>query len=665
MMLTSKHHLDDAFERLLGLHDQAYFVLFLIALNSFRNFGLRTMQYQLLTDEYGLSDEEAGALLGAKAALSSIIGFVGAALTDVFGVRAVAKHSLTLALIGRGMLVAGRSRLSLYIAQLIFSPLGESLLNVGLYNVALRKLTTPDNRALAFACAYSSLNLSGGLGSLLLDVLKARPDVIIFGQVYTGPRLFLALTWMSIFLALVLVLVCLRDVTVADAAHPEDPALLSQLLSSADATASPPSPQETQSAPEGGPSSQKGRSLSLSSRQARDPVRIVAISEEATRATCHSRPSGLFARLSARRRRALAALVVVPTKLRSEEELIRLHALARRSSWILVLRSAAASAWRDVRDLLRLRVLWRAFCFALSAFVLGTQWTASENVVPPFLTRMYGESVPIYSIVAINFWGCVLLPPLVGAFTAHIETFTIALPGMWLMAASPLCLVLSPTPLGAIGWSVLETCGEVLWSPRSQAWTATLAPIGREGVFLGLASARDHLTPILDIALGRLNAALNPNCPECRDVHGHFCAVDFSAKGSAAATAAGNGSVPNLEHALLCGTQHGVCESPAAGLVRGHSGGWLPSGCPDTCQQCPGWTISGGGTHLWMVLLAFSLTGPLLAWVALPFLRGEATRDDGCYGVLNVRQRCSDVFARLERPRAGGEGGHSYVRVES
>jgi hypothetical protein len=68
MMLASQgNHLECAFERLLGLHDQSYhLVLFLIALNSFRNFGLRTMQYQLLTDEYGLTDEEAGVLLGIK-----------------------------------------------------------------------------------------------------------------------------------------------------------------------------------------------------------------------------------------------------------------------------------------------------------------------------------------------------------------------------------------------------------------------------------------------------------------------------------------------------------------------------------------------------------------------------------------------------------------------
>jgi hypothetical protein len=662
MMLAARgnNHLERAFEHLLGLHDQAYLVLFLIALNSFRNFGLRTMQYQLLTDEYGLTDEEAGVLLGIKAALSSIIGFVGAALTDVFGVRKVAIHSLSLALIGRGMLVVGRSRLSLYTAQLFFSPLGESLLNVGLYNVALRKLTTPDNRALAFSCSYSALNLSGGMGNLLLDRLKAQPDATVFGRVYTGPRLFLALTWLSILFALALVLSCLRDVTVSDAAHPEEePAVLSQLLASADPSASPPSPQ---------PDPWR---TDASLGRPRSPVPVAAVAADKLRhpppdsSECPSRP-GWLARLGTRRRRALTNTVVRPTRLRSEDELTRLQALARHSGWAPALRSALHSAASDVCDLLRLRALWRAFGFAMSAFILGSQWTASENVVPPFLTRMYGEAVPVYSIVAINFWGCVLLPPLVGALTSHIETFTIALPGMWLMAAAPLCLVLSPTPLGAIGWSVLETCGEVLWSPRSQAWMATLAPTGREGVFLGLASARDHLTPILDVALGRLNAAFNPNCPECRDRHGHFCAVDLSVAAAAGVPrAAGNSSAAALAYGLACGTQHGLCEAPAAALGPGQAGGWLPGGCPSTCRQCPGWTIPGGGTHLWMALLAFSLAGPLLTVLLLPFLRGEGTFEDGFYGVLNIRERCLAGGSARSNPdqKSGERHQHVYARV--
>ena len=45
-------------------------VLLLEFLNSFRSFGLRFVQYNYITNEFGVSDTQAGALLGVK-------GFVG------------------------------------------------------------------------------------------------------------------------------------------------------------------------------------------------------------------------------------------------------------------------------------------------------------------------------------------------------------------------------------------------------------------------------------------------------------------------------------------------------------------------------------------------------------------------------------------------------------
>ena len=90
-------------------------------------------------------------------------------------------------------------------------------------------------------------------------------------------------------------------------------------------------------------------------------------------------------------------------------------------------------------------------------------------VLPPFFKRTLGETTPIYSIISINFWGCMLLPPLVGAYLSKRDAFSVILPGMWLMAMAPVTLVLSPTlPMAAL-WEVLLTLGEVFWSPRQIA----------------------------------------------------------------------------------------------------------------------------------------------------------------------------------------------------
>ena len=55
-----------------------------------------------------------------------------------------------------------------------------------------------------------------------------------------------------------------------------------------------------------------------------------------------------------------------------------------------------------------------------------------------------------------------MLPPLVGAATSRLETFRVMLPGLWLMAASPLALVLLPDVAGACLWQAREKSKLVL-----------------------------------------------------------------------------------------------------------------------------------------------------------------------------------------------------------
>jgi hypothetical protein len=623
---SARRQLSSAFDLVLSLHGQVFLVLLLEWLNSFRNFGLRFMQYSLMVDEYGLSDTEAANLLGAKALVHTVSGFVGSLLTDALGVRRMAIVALLFAVIARGLLVLGRSRATLYAASLVFSPLGDSLLSNGLYNVALKKLTTPSTRALAFAMSYASFNFSGGVATFLLDSLSSMADVTIFGQVYTGARIFLALSWLAIMLTLLLVVCCLRDVTVLDKLNPEVPELLREQSSAAPASV------------------MRGRHGGDDTRETESAVGGASPASAVP-------ASGLCAR----RRLALSRYAVVPTQLRTEGTGIWLRARVGEVGCAAACLEALSSLARDVCFVFRLRELWRVALMAVATLMLGSQWAANEVVLPPFLRRNFGEGVPVYTIVGINLWMCMFLPPLVGAFTSQRETFSVALPGMWLMAISPIFLVLSPTVGAAACWNVFLTLGEVLWSPRNSAWQASLAPTGREGLFLAIASVRTHLTPLLDVLLGHLNDKLNPNCPDCRDEFGHFCSL---LNGTAVDA---NGSI-----AMTCATQHGPCPPP--------SGDWIDGTCPRTCKSCAGWNIPGQGRDLWLALLGLSLCGPLLVWLFLPFLRGEGELHDGCYGVCSVRRCLPDRVASPNMTSiegtlgvggldAGGGGGRDVVDV--
>jgi len=127
--------------RFLLLPSQVGIVLLLEFLNSFRSFGLRFVQYNYITNEFGISDTQTGALLGVKGIVDIIFGLAGSILVDIYGVRRVSVVALSVAIIGRTLLAFGRTTTALYPALFFFSPFGDALLSVGLYKVALKKLS--------------------------------------------------------------------------------------------------------------------------------------------------------------------------------------------------------------------------------------------------------------------------------------------------------------------------------------------------------------------------------------------------------------------------------------------------------------------------------------------------------------------------------------------
>ena len=68
------------------------------------------------------------------------------------------------------------------------------------------------------------------------------------------------------------------------------------------------------------------------------------------------------------------------------------------------------------------------------------------------------------------------------------------------MAFAPAWLVYSQTIPMAYLWILQLTLGECLWSPRQSAWAATVAPPGREGVFVAVGSIKDSYLGLIDDA---------------------------------------------------------------------------------------------------------------------------------------------------------------------
>lgn len=177
------------------------------------------------------------------------------------------------------------------------------------------------------------------------------------------------------------------------------------------------------------------------------------------------------------------------------------------------------SIWNIIQQLLsvlRLRNSWRVIVFSFATILVSLQWTASDLSLPPFLERRFGENIPIYTIQNIHMMGSMILPPFVGALTTGKEDFAVIIPGLWIMALSPMMLVLSPTIFGACAWQIVLTMGQILWSPRQDSWVASLAPTGMEGLFFAVSNSRALLVPLGDFVMSWMNEKYNTNCSDCR-----------------------------------------------------------------------------------------------------------------------------------------------------
>jgi hypothetical protein len=167
----------EAIVHFLLLPSQIYIVLLLEFLNTFRSYGLRMILFNYITNEYNVSDSEAGKLLGMKSLIDIGAGLIGCILVDFWGVRRLSVVALSIASVARALLAFGRRKEMLHVALLLCSPLGDALLSIGLYRVALKKLTTPMTRPLAFAVSYAIQNFAGVCVALMVDWMRSGRDI--------------------------------------------------------------------------------------------------------------------------------------------------------------------------------------------------------------------------------------------------------------------------------------------------------------------------------------------------------------------------------------------------------------------------------------------------------------------------------------------------------
>lgn len=365
-------------------------------------------------------------------------------------------------------------------------PLSEGVCDP-LYMVAIKKLTRRRERGFAFGLQYAFMNLGGALGENLIDCVRMHTWMMPWGQEYSGLRFCLFLTWLAAVVGW-LIAMLLRDPAV------ELPPYWSPVLESnafnQEASAGyvallHPSPTSTASGP-----SSPGRWCS-----------------SASSASSHQ-PSEIVVRVEGAAPRAPITQQMVDVDVEC---------------------TTPARGWdplRAVRAYVADDAFRRAVFMTAAVMFVSLQWKYMDTLLPKFADRAFGPSCPWGTIYSINNWMCVICPPLISALAPgdQVDDFWLILPGLWIMALSPLSIWASVSQPATAAWVFLLSCGEVMWSPRSQSFIASLAPDGREGVFLALAGLPAFLS---QYPVGLISGwLLDTYCPQCPNNDYQSCTLD-------------------------------------------------------------------------------------------------------------------------------------------
>jgi MFS family permease len=134
-----------------------------------------------LSQEFRLTDTEAGIVYGVMGSLTSIYGLLVGFSIDKMGVRKSLIIGTTITIISRTALTITTSPFVLYLCVFFGLPFGGCL-TIPVMTLAIRRYTTTTNRGFAFGLFYSIMNVGALVSGLVVDGLAFTiPDGALLG----------------------------------------------------------------------------------------------------------------------------------------------------------------------------------------------------------------------------------------------------------------------------------------------------------------------------------------------------------------------------------------------------------------------------------------------------------------------------------------------------
>jgi len=146
---------------------KAYLLKFL---DSYAYFSFSLVFTPFLSDDFGMTDIQAGTIYGAWGALITVFGLFTGTVIDNLGVAKCLRIGFVLSFLTRVVIFATNSRNVLLACLLITLPFSNCL-GIPVLTVGIRRYTNDENRGFAFGLFYVVMNVGALVAGPLVDAL--------------------------------------------------------------------------------------------------------------------------------------------------------------------------------------------------------------------------------------------------------------------------------------------------------------------------------------------------------------------------------------------------------------------------------------------------------------------------------------------------------------
>lgn len=168
------------------------------------------------------------------------------------------------------------------------------------------------------------------------------------------------------------------------------------------------------------------------------------------------------------------------------------------------------SAWSIMMDVVREKRFWIFITFIFLLVLVKMIFQYNHSLYPLYMERI-GLKEWTGKLYSINPFIIIFLVPVMTAITGRMKAYNVIMFGSFIAAASVFFMGLGESIALIVGFQIVLSLGEAIYSPRVYDYTASIAPPGREASYMAYSKAPMFFAKV---AAGPITGILLANlCP--------------------------------------------------------------------------------------------------------------------------------------------------------